>query len=328
MREELEPTAAPLVAPDADVPSEAMADPRCASLEHARTALHVALSEIESALASNGDWQALRQHASGLSDRPEISELDALSPKLLAALSRDPAFAAMQAVQRALACLRSDPPTVDAAPAATEVSIRARDVDENSAHPSNAVDATSMLAAQNIVRPVLDLAMRIPTLRSHQGRAMGQRLADLMPTASDGPVKPADEADLYAEYRGDIDTTRFTHEAVGIDEAEVKITRQAHAEPMLVPRLPPLPFSEHAVERGGKLPRASRAATVRWADAPDEDPGHEFRPVGSALDEAQVAIIVTTEKTEAQSRAERRALGVAPDREQHMHRFLKTLSGS
>ncbi len=327
MREELQPTAAPLVAPDVDVPSDAMADLRCASLEHARSALHVALSKIESALASNGDWRALRQHASGLSDRPEFGGLDA-SPRLLAALSRDPAFTAMQAVQRALACLRSDPPAVDAAPAATEVSIRARDVDENSAHQPNAVDATSMLAPQNLVRPVLDLAMRIPTLRSHQGRAMGQRLADLIPTASDVPAKPADEADLYAEYRGDIDTTRFTHEAVGIDEAEVKITRPAQPEPMLMPRLPPLPFSEQAIERGGKLPRASRAATVRWADAPDEEPGHEFRPVASALDEAQVAIIVTTEKTEAQSRAERRALGVAPDREQHMHRFLKTLSGS
>ena len=65
---------------------------------------------------------------------------------------------------------------------------------------------------------------------------------------------------------------------------------------------------------------------MKWADS-EEKEAVDFRPVGSALDEAQVSIIATGSKSEAQFRAERRALGVAPDREQQMRRFLSALSG-
>ena len=100
------------------------------------------------------------------------------------------------------------------------------------------------------------------------------------------------------------------------------IIRPAPADTLVDARLPPSPLTE----RGGRLPRASRSTTVKWADQV-EDEAVDFRPVGSAMDEAQVTIIDVAAKGEAQSRAERRALGVAPDRETQMRRFLKALSG-
>ena len=100
------------------------------------------------------------------------------------------------------------------------------------------------------------------------------------------------------------------------------IARSEPANTYVNARLPPSPLTE----RGGRLPRASRATAVKWADQIEDQP-EDFRPVGSAMDEAQVTIIDVATKSEAQSRAERRALGVAPDRETQMRRFLKALSG-
>ena len=72
--------------------------------------------------------------------------------------------------------------------------------------------------------------------------------------------------------------------------------------------------------------RPSRAPVAKWADN-DPDEGDDYRPVSSALDEAQVTIIATSDQNEARARAERRSLGVAPDREVQMRRFLRALSG-
>ena len=122
---------------------------------------------------------------------------------------------------------------------------------------------------------------------------------------------------------GDDTDTQFDTHAVGIEEADVQIiARSEPANTYVDARLPPSPLTE----RGGRLPRASRATAVKWADQIEDQP-EDFRPVGSAMDEAQVTIIDVATKSEAQSRAERRALGVAPDRETQMRRFLKALSG-
>ena len=183
------------------------------------------------------------------------------------------------------------------------------------------------------------LATRIPTLYAHESRELVQSVvvppqqalvvSNTRALVRQSPLEtnqPPPSRALAIRIDDDLANTRFQSEAIGIGEADVQIIVRKPHKPLIETCLPPLPFTERTADRGGVLPRASRATAVKWGDA-DADVPSEYRPIGSALDEAQVSIIVTGSKSEAQSRAERRALGVAPDREKQMFRFLKALSG-
>jgi hypothetical protein len=111
---------------------------------------------------------------------------------------------------------------------------------------------------------------------------------------------------------------------IGIEEADVQIFRHATSRPAILnTKLPPLPLMDRPATAPARL---GRAPVAKWADNDAGEPD-DYRPIGSAMDEAQVTIISTREQDEARSRAERRALGIAPDREAQMKRFLKALSG-
>jgi hypothetical protein len=104
----------------------------------------------------------------------------------------------------------------------------------------------------------------------------------------------------------------------------VQIVKRTAARPAILnTKLPPLPLMDRPPTSPARL---GRTPVAKWADNDAGEPD-DYRPIGSALDEAQVTIIATGEQDEARSRAERRALGIAPDREAKMKQFLKALSG-
>ena len=288
---------------------------------HARShaALQTALQHLETTLNHNEEWRALQQLIAreDAGEWFDVIESDVLRDRLARSLVAEPAFMAWQFVDAALACL-------DAADQAT-VATRAASLDAHA--PAAEATAIAVPTATPVAaiagRAEIGLAMRIPTLEPHMGRSVAVRD---QPSANAAPSRNAATAQYNHIEPAHMAETRFEREAIGIEEADVKIVVRRPSKPLIEARLPPSPFDERATERGGRLPRASRATAVKWADAAD-DSAHEFRPVGSALDEAHVAIIVTGSQTEAQSRAARRALGVAPDREQQMRRFFNALSG-
>ena len=206
-------------------------------------------------------------------------------------------------------------------------------------------DAT-MPPAAVLVPQMRDLSRRIPTLMPHEGRDVSWRSAPAersfdvpilpatptpgtatQPVALPPPparaVLPTGPTAVAEERAAQPFETYFDGTATGIEEAEVQIIkRSAPANPIIDARLPPLPLTEP----DGRLPRASRSTAVKWADN-DDNQSVDFHPVGSAMDEAQVTIIPVSTQNEAETRAGRRALGVAPDRETQMRRFLKALQG-
>jgi hypothetical protein len=159
--------------------------------------------------------------------------------------------------------------------------------------------------------PVRALALRIPTLVPHDLRTPEQHVP-LEPVPPTAPSSPLD------------DEARFDQHAIGIEEADVQIVKRTASKPAILnTKLPPLPL----VDRPATPPvRMGRAPVAKWADNDAGEPD-DYRPIGSALDEAQVTIIATGEHEETRARAERRALGIATDREAQMKRFLKALSG-
>jgi hypothetical protein len=274
-------------------------------------------------------------------------ESDELRQRLTRALAAEPEFMARQFVEAALSCLEAGLQTRQAgttmadtetvaqfqpAPASSHSTPRSADAASNTDHPSPP-DATPLVPVAvpvSIVDPPAGpasqpsppraLSQRIPTLLPHDGRPPEPTAAaEIMIIARPHPSAPR----LPVPAAGDADATRFDPHAIGLEEADVQIvTRTPTAAPLLDARLPPLPLNNQSP----KPLRPSRAPVAKWADT-DADQPDDYRPIGSALDEAQVTIIAVDHADEARTRAERRALGVAPDREGQMRRFLKALSG-
>ena len=303
------------------------ADPssdRSDRLRHATDALVDARRQLETVLAEQPAWCALAQLQSRSTDRTvRAPDRDAYD-RLTDTLSALPLFTAWQFVDTALTFLAAEPRLPPPRETAKHVTT------------STAQGESPPVVDAPTARPTAPpgLSTRIPTLHAHD-RDFGARIAQVH---VENAPPPSRAGGLFAETTADTRSeaadrplpayddagTRFVSEATGIEEAEVRIVVRQPPKPLIDARLPPSPFDERRPERGEKLPRASRATAVKWAD--DEDVT-DFRPVSSAMDEAQVSIIATGAKPEADQRAERRALGVAPDREQHMRRFLKALSG-
>lgn len=293
-----------------------------ASHATSHAALQTARQHLEATLNHNEEWRALQQLLAreDAGEWFDVIEGDVLRDRLARSLVAEPAFMAWQFVDAALACLdAANQATVAPCPASDDAHALASAIEATAI----AVPAPKPVAAIASARAEIGLAKRIPTLEAHTGRSVA------VPDGSRANATHSRTA-ATAQYNADEPTntaeTRFEREAIGVEEADVKIVVRRPSKPLIEARLPPSPFDDRATERGGRLPRASRATAVKWADAAG-DSAHEFRPVGSALDEAHVAIIVTGSQTEAQSRAARRALGVAPDREQQMRRFFNALSG-
>ena len=310
-------------------------DPR-AALERARCSLELKLAESE-------DWRALKQlearEAAG--EWFDVIESDVLRDRLTVAVAAAPEFMAWQFIDAALGCL--DAGAQATTPISNTTAIAAARPDGPTLPPPDA-------AAQ----PVRELAQRIPTLLAIAGRPAARPAAAQLvaPTAPDlglavgpspvdlaqnalslaliGAVHSAEEQAAAAAARDadDLEATRFATAATGIEEAEVQIIVRRPATSLIDTRLPPSPLTERGAAHG-LHPRVHRAPTLNSADpaADRDDDDADWRPRASALDEAHVAIIPTSMQSGARSRAERRALGVAPERERHMRRFLKALAG-
>ena len=309
-----------------------------AALEHARVCL-------ETALAGSEDWRALKQlearEANG--EWFDVVESDVLRDRLTIKMAAAPEFIAWQFVDAAIGCLAAatqldTAPALELAhepPAVTTALVY-------DAEPSVASGVSAMPEPANLLPHALslapepqtssrELARRIPTLQAHERRAPLQRSA--MPPAVDAAQRALERAMLSAAGattdpapQDDALPTRYAAAASSVHEADVQIIPRGERPALIETRLPPLPLTERAGKPGMRLPRVSRVAALKWAE-PAEGADADYRPIGSALDEAQVSIIDTGEQSEAQARAERRALGVAPDREQHMRRFLRALVG-
>ena len=304
----------------------------CPSTEASLRALREVRDNLETILSVDENWRALQQLLARESAGEWIDavESDVLRARLTAALAAQPAFMAWQFVDAARACLEAAMVSSNASAVATPIDAAFYPVEPMDAAitsvvttvapstPSGAGNATDAATA-----PAQVLATRIPTLQAHERRAstfktIGHRLAAI--------EAPTDDYTHRVAQARDADDTRFQREAVGLSEADVEIVVRQPQKQLLDARLPPLPFATRTADSRAGNVRMHRAAAVKWVD-PKENADPDYRPVGSAMDEAQVAIIVTGEKSEAQSRAERRALGIAPDREGHMRRFLSALSG-
>lgn len=324
--------------------------------------LELARMRLETALDANDDWRAMRQlearEAAG--EWLDVMESDALRQRLTQALAAHPEFMAWQFADAAIACLHSGgraataaasamtaidaefQPAADAeTTAATQpVTVATAPPAEPAATPlipvtSHALAPPPVAAApeqdEHVIRalpmalpspPTRGLSQRIPTLLPHDTRATDlqpiERMLALTTLAPDLAV----HADAL-RATADAEATHFDPHAIGADEAEVQIvTRTPTARPLLNTRLPPLPLGHQPL----RPTRPSRSPVAKWADT-ETGQSDDYRPIGSALDEAQVTIIAVAADNEAKTRAERRALGVAPDRENQMRRFLKALSG-
>lgn len=344
----LRPSEAPLNGALTRAVTTAPPDGSMAALAHARGCL-------EASLEKNDAWRALKQLQAreDAGEWLDVMEGDVLRDRLTVALSAEPDFMAWQFVDAAIACLDAGhkvklaPLPANSAESVSAAAAAALQVDSQAEHePAVALEQADVAAARVAQRTpqeaaipqMRELSTRIPTLLPHDGRFGESRDATVhivpaavtpvalqtMESADTGSSKTLGAtADADSDEDDHADDTQFDSHAVGIEEADVQIIiRPAPADTLVDARLPPSPLTE----RGGRLPRASRSTTVKWADQV-EDEAVDFRPVGSAMDEAQVTIIDVAAKGEAQSRAERRALGVAPDRETQMRRFLKALSG-
>lgn len=326
-------------------------------LDDPSVTLWLAQQQLELILDRNEDWRALRQ----LQAREEagewfdVIESDVLRARLTRSLAAEPSFMAWQFIDAARGCLAAgmpgeanlqteiqgltySPVTEILAPL---IAVPSGGPATSSADPAEAVPLAELVVANPFV-PQLDLApvnaalaARIPTLQRHDNNGVSQRISNIAPyqaalEASDEPTRPTRAIETRAAL--DVDpadddaaSTQFGREAIGIAEAEVVIISRQPQPSLIEARLPPLPLIDHHVERGGRLPRVERASAVKWVDGSED--ATDYRPIGSAMDEAQVAIIDTASKSQAQSRADRRALGIAPDRESQMKRFLGALSG-
>jgi hypothetical protein len=319
-------------------------------------ALQRAQQCLEMALEGHESWRALKQLQAreDAGEWLDVMESDVLRDRLLQALASDPDFMAWQFVDAALGCLDAN----ERAKVATLVepaslSLEPADVMPIAPAAPTVVPALSPPTLEPLfvpcdhhsqvsVPPTRGLSLRIPTLQRHDMRSRGdtRALVDaeyavrtsavVAARASDAP-RSFDEARTLSGMVPtpvppgplEADDTRFDIHAIGIEEADVHIVvRSSKPAAMIETRLPPLPLTEP----GQKLPRASRASNLKWSDEP-EDARDGYRPVGSAMDEAQVTIIAVGVHSEAETRATRRALGIAPDRENQMRRFFKALAG-
>ena len=286
---------------------------------------------LEADLAQLEAWRALKQLEARetAGEWFDVVESDVLRDRLVKALSAEPIYLAWQFVEIAIDCLAGGAGAVEqphealpenacalAAPAA--------------APPHAAMGRTATVSVPG-AETARELATRIPTLQLRDGRsarltapiADGVTAAMPPPAANSAPMAThARPVAQSGDDAADLDDTLFDARAIGIEEADVQIVARPAPARIIETRLPPLPLTE----RGARLPRVSRSTAVKWADQADDDNG-DYRPVSSAMDEAQVTILDLAAKSEAQSRAERRALGVAPDREGQMRRFLRALSG-
>ena len=286
-----------------------------AALEHARTCL-------ETALADSEDWRALKQlearEANG--EWFDVVESDVLRDRLTLKMAAAPEFIAWQFVDAAIGCLQAGAPSTAGLDLAPE---------RASVLPSTATQPLS--TGPEPQTSSSELARRIPTLLAHDRRAPTPRPD--VPPAVDAAQRALERA-LLSAVNATTDPapddgalpTRFAMAASSVAEADVQIVPRGDAVTLIDARLPPLPLTERAPKPGMRLPRVSRVAALKWAE-PEAGEDADYRPIGSALDEAQVSIIDKATQSEAQARAERRALGVAPDREQHMRRFLRALVG-
>ena len=320
--------------------------PSLSALAHARSCLETALDRNES-------WRALRQ----LEAREEtgewldVMESDDLRNRLTHELAAQPDFLAWQFVDAAIACLEAgamaQPAAAGQLTPATDASGGSNDAAHPAPHaptasepwteteteiidprhlppplppplpPSSRTAASITVPATHGATPRA-LSLRIPTLLPHDLKNADPRTQEPMSQELPAPTPThAPHADATD------DNTLVDAHAIGIEEADVKIVRRGTPAPSIVnTRLPPLPLSNRPP---AAPPRPSRAPVAKWADS-DGEPD-DYRPIGSALDEAQVTILTSRDQDEARARAERRALGIAPDREAQMRRFLKALSG-
>ncbi len=317
-----------------------------------------AQSSLETLLVMDENWRALQQLLARekAGEWIDVIESDVLRVHLTSALAAQPAFMAWQFVDAARACLEAaqhaagdakasrSSPVIDAAfftvePEPTVKSSPDVDLSRQMQTAASRRAPLSELAVGHV------LATRIPTLQAHERKGQEKPLAALGTNdrlALSAPPSPEPEIlrqpnSVASEPTGDLlarlvptsvdpTDTIFQTEAAGIREADVEIVIRQPKKQLLDARLPPLPLTNGMQDIRPRPPRTTRTTAVKWID-PNDDAELDYRPVGSALDEAQVSIIATGTKSEAQSRAERRALGVAPDRENQMRRFLTALSG-
>ncbi len=320
------------------------------------TALTAARDCLETALDGNEAWRALRQLEARevAGEWLDVMESDQLRDRLTQTLAADPEFMAWQFVDAAIACLDAGDragqvpsadaiswtdDAIDCLPTPPEADLPQSGVPELKVSsplptlppPLPTTVARSAVGVPSAPQLLMDsahvppsalggLALRIPTLLPRELKATDAR-SEPVETVHVPTVKPVQAVDLL---NTEDDSSRFDAHAIGIEEAEVRIvTRTPTVPAMLNARLPPLPFSDRPAM---PTSRPSRAPVAKWADN-DPDEGDDYRPVSSAMDEAQVTIIATSDQNEARARAERRSLGVAPDREVQMRRFLRALSG-
>ncbi len=309
-------------------------------------ALLQARQGLEAILSGNGTgstWQRLLADE-GTDRSPGTNGPDTTKNGLMGALCADPAFKALQFIDAALACLadarRAD--LIEARPRDTEI-----DADRTALVP-----AEISAAHEGVLQPPAGngLATRIPVLLANERQpprtgalrtsphhdSIEHRLALLNSAGAETGSKaetpgPVEIANAATPMRPDPElsepiATRFQAEAIGIPEASVQIVVRRPGKTVLDARLPPLPFANLTLELGGTASRNNRATPVKWIDPADGAEASAFRPVGSAMDEAQVSIIAKSDQSPAQMRNERRALGIAPDREDRMRRFLSALS--
>ncbi len=313
-------------------------NPSWVALAKARACLEVALEENEA-------WRALQQLEvrEKTGEWLDVMESDELRRRLTRELAAEPDFIAWQFVDAAMACLKAAVCTHQSLGAGITTVLRetpqkdtdvADDTVEQSVPlevPSSSIamaSPTASASAPGATEPLSQaraLSLRIPTLRPHDLKAQEPKpqppplppsslITTALTTHAPARTQRVETAD---------ESTLFDVKAVGVDEAEVRIVRHgAPAPTILNPRLPPLLLSDRPVPAQS---RPSRAPVAKWTD--NDDVPDDYRPVGSALDEAQVTIISSRDQNEARARAERRALGIAPDREVQMRRFLKALSG-
>ena len=282
-----------------------------------KTALEHAQACLEAMLAESEDWRALKQlearEANG--EWFDVIESDVLRDRLTLTMAAAPEFIAWQFVDAAIGCLDAGAPlsaapardaTHDTPTAATAV----LHIDETPIAQKPTRTAPPLLAAPPDTQTLgRELTQRIPTLLAHERRTTPHR----------GPVPPAIDAAQRALERAllssvnattapapseDALPTRFAVAASSVAEADVQIVPRGAAAALSDMRLPPLPLTERAPKPGMRLPRVRRVAALKWAE-PAEGEDADYRPIGSALDEAQVSIIDTATQSEALARAAR-----------------------
>jgi hypothetical protein len=313
---------------------------------------------LEAVLVTDENWRALQQLLAreNAGEWIDVVESDVLRDHLTTALAAQPAFMAWQFVDAARACIETAHSVAnDVEGAACEAGpVKTIDAAFFAVEPEPVVIAPLVNSEPDHARAVPSsqypvsqlLATRIPTLQVHEKRGQEKQLTAPESTHYLALPTPHPEepeilrqptniitSDLKGQLQArsaspssDPANTLFQSEAVGIEEAEIEIVIRQPKKQLLDARLPPLPLTNGAQSSTPRKHKAGRTTAVKWID-PNDGADPDYRPVSSALDEAQVSIIATGTKSEAQSRAERRALGIAPDRENQMRRFLSALSG-